>query len=75
MGKIASKVTCLLNYLDLVLPIKEASNGLLLANSFLALATSSAEPGLGTLVAFFIFCAVASARFLYRSVFFIEIPL
>ena len=63
------------NYLDLVLPIKDASKGLLLANSFLVLATSSAAPGLGTLVAFFIFWAVAKARFLYKSVFFIPATL
>jgi len=58
--------------LDSVLPMSEANKGLLLASSFLVLATSSAAPGLGTLVAFFMRCAVAKARFLYRSVFFME---
>jgi hypothetical protein len=41
------------SYLDLVLPIKEASNGFELASSFLVLATLSAVPGFGTLAAFF----------------------
>jgi hypothetical protein len=49
---------------DSVLPINEANNGLLLASSFLDFATSSAAPGLGILVAFFMRCAVAKARFL-----------
>jgi hypothetical protein len=65
MGKCSGLLSeQLLDYLDFVLPIKEANKGLVLASSFLALATSSAEPGFGVLAAFFMRCAVAKAKFL-----------
>jgi len=59
-------------YLDLALPIKEASKGFALASSFLVLALS-VPPGLASFVAFFMRWAVAKPRFLYKSVFFIAI--
>jgi len=57
--------------LGLALPIKEANKGLACANSFLLKTLSSALPGFGALVAFFMRRATANHLFLKRSVFFI----
>lgn len=51
--------------------INEASRGLAFASSFFDLAFAAAAPGFGVLAAFFMRWAVANAKFLNKSVFFI----